>query len=154
MSRVFWERRAVRTALQTYLESNGWDSLRYDEGWPDPAKAAVVTPPQIVVEVSLNNNLEFQLGRTLPEKIFVRAVQIDAYMESEDRVNTLLEEIAIFVDSVVINVNNADNTTIGTMLCYSSEDISMATFPPIITPEILRWRGALTAIYIVQYPNG
>lgn len=154
MSKIFWERRALTLATQTYLESAGWNNLEYKEGWGDPAKVDVISPPQISIDVQTTTPIELELGRTSGDRVYIRSVQFDVFAESEERVATLIEDLGEFIDQVVINIKDINDNTIGTMICYSSEDISLATFAPIITPELMRWRGAASAIYVAHYPNG
>lgn len=153
MSRIFWERRSVKDAIKTYLESNGWPDLKYKEGWGDPAKVPTIDPPIVVIEIADSNNIELELGRTTNTRVYPRGIQFDVYEESEERVRTLIEDIAEFVDSTVISIKDVNNNTIGSLICYSSEDIQMTAFPPIIQPEIMRWRGVVSSLYIAQYPN-
>lgn len=153
MSKIFWERRAVRVTLESQLQSSGWDNIAYKEGWGDPENVDVIEPPQMTIDVIPVSRLELELGRVTTTQVYPRSVQIDIYMEREERVRTLEEEIFDIFDTTVFQIKDAADVIVGYILSSSSEDIQIATFPPIITPEIMRWRGVVQSLMLAHYPN-
>lgn len=154
MAKIISETRSFRNALKTFLESASWSDLTFSEGWSE----LDVTNPLVNIYIGEEGKTELEMGRTTTHKLFMRFAQVDVYMESEDRVRTICEDISDFMDTSSIeirDITSASGYLIGYMTCYNTEGIQSDLIPPIINdPEIIRWRGIVRAPYEAYYPNG
>lgn len=148
------ERRAVHVALSAYLLAAGWagaNALTYREGWTSDQP---IVPPTIAITLIKPNKRSLQMG-TQSEKLFFRTLQIDAYMESEQRAAAICDLVMDFMDLVPITVTDFDTSVIGTFICQNTDSIVSDIIPPILTnPKSIRWRGVIKGIYEAHYPNG
>lgn len=153
MSRISSETRSFRTNLSSSLQTAGWSSLNYSEGWDefDIEKPLV----NIYVFDGFKQNLE--LGyQSSSHKLFNRIIQIDCYMESEGRVRALCEDVMDYLDATSLVITDSMTTSgIGYAVFPNSETISAVFIPPDLNnPEILRWRGSVRGHFEAYYPNG
>lgn len=153
MSRVISETRSFRTSLSGYLATAGWAGLNYSEGWDE----IDIEKPLINIYVLDGIKQSLELGyQATNHKLYERILQMDCYMETEDRVRALCEDVMDYLDGVTLNIQ--DNTTtsgIGYAVFPHSETITAAFIPPMYNnPEILRWRGVVRGKYEAYYPNG
>lgn len=148
MARKYQERRAVRLALETYLQGKGWN-LTFREGF---LSEQTIVPPLVAVHFLPNAFSELEMGRGNKKRNFIRRVQIDCYMKNEETADAITDDVADFVDENTITVLDlGTNTDVGYM--YSdTESISYETVPPIMTePKVDRWRGVIKATYETFY---
>lgn len=152
MARRTYEKRSFGNALTSYLQTKGWLNLTYSEGY---SSGKAITPPQIAVTIPPSSKLDLQLGRTVGEdSVFHRTIQIDAYMESEQRADAIIDDIMDFVDFSPVVIINPDGDILGSFICYNTDGIIGETLPPITTdPKIGRWRGVVKAPMEAHYPN-
>lgn len=153
-TRVRYEQRSTLLALKTYLESNGWSGMgiTYTDGYQTET---VITVPQVVVTFPPSHIRTLQMGRVAgKDRMYVRRIQVDVYMEDEPRTQSILDTIMDFFDETCIYIKNESNTELGTLICYNSETIFADTIPPLMaTPKNLRWRGVVRAELEAHYPG-
>lgn len=151
MARQRYEKRSFGTALTTYLQAIGW-VVTYTEGYKSDSP---IQPPQIAVTFPPSTRRELQLGR-LPGKdsLFRRIVQVDAYMENEERADAIIDDIMDFIDITPISVVDQNTNFLATLICQDTESIFGEVLPPITTdPKIGRWRGVVRAQMEAHYPE-
>ena len=147
-SRVYTERRSLRLALEDYLSPLGWDVV-YKEGWQSDA---TITVPTVAITFLKWNKRALQMGDNNPH-LFIRPVQIDCYMEREDRAIGITDAIADFMELVPIQIVDSNNNFLGNLICFDDSSISANLFPLLITaPNVLHWRGITKGTYEAQYP--
>jgi hypothetical protein len=147
MARKFHERRSLANTLLPYLQTRGWNLTEIREGWQNPD---AITLPTVSIYFLPTRFEERQLGRD--KKAFARRVQIDCYMESENRADAIVDDIMDFIDEITISVTDSNNNSTATMACYNTESIVGDVVPPVLTdPELLRWRGVIKATYETDY---
>jgi hypothetical protein len=148
MARKISERKAVRDALETYLISKGW-VVTYREGFP--VGNQVVVPMVAVHFVDPQRALSLQLGRT-QEKLYSRDLQFDCYMDSENKADSIADDVMDFVDEVPIYiVDKMSGLTVGSLIS-NTESISSYTVPPDLQIEpINRWRAIIRGTYDAHY---
>lgn len=153
MARRPYEKRSVGQALQTYLNNLGWTSLKYAEGFQSED---TIENPQITVRFVPSSIKNLQIGRVEGgDRVFIRRVQVDAYMESESRVDAIIDDIMDFIDLIPVQITDLNSNNLGTIICYDTESIYSETLPPLTTlPKLLRWRGIVRAEMEAHYPNG
>jgi len=112
-----------------------------------------VTVPMVSVYFLPNSISELELGRGDAKRNFVRRVQIDCYMEDENRADAITYDIADFVDESTITVTAVGTSTeLGYMFVPDTGSISFETVPPAFNePKVNRWRGVVKATYEVFY---
>lgn len=152
MSRIASESRTLRAGLSSRLSTIGWSELTYAEGWGD----IDIENPLLNIYIVDNGKASLEIGRTNQHKLFNRVAQIDVYMESEDRVRAICEDVMEYLDETSFTVNDLLTTSgIGYMSFPESESITSIFLPPSMnSPEILRWRGSVRGRYEAYYPNG
>lgn len=155
MTRILSETRSFRSALETYLTSVGWSNPVpvFTEGWQE----IDITNPLVNIYLIDRGKQELELGRTLTtHKLFDRIVQVDVFMESEDRVRAVCEDVMEFMDSSSLPIYDlATNQLIGYMSCPDTSSIRAVFAPPDANdPQILRWRGIARGNFEAYYPNG
>lgn len=153
MSRIESEQRVLRVTVSGYLYDHGWSDLNFSEGWS-----------YIDIEKPLVNTYVIDLRKTNLEignygsqhKLFERVAQFDVYMESENRVRAVCEDIMDYLDAASVTiVDNFTTSGIGYLIFPNSERISAKFIPPsALGSEILRWRGVVTGDFEAYYPNG
>ena len=151
MARQRYEKRSFGNALVTYLEALGWNTT-YSEGFqPD----SPITPPQIAVTMPPSTRKELQLGKIAgKDSLFRRIIQVDAYMENENRADAIIDDIMDFIDITPVDIIDQNTNLLGTLICQDSETIFGEALPPITTdPKIGRWRGVVRAQMDAFYPE-
>jgi hypothetical protein len=147
----FYERRCLRSQLQAYLESRGWTGMNWAEGFSS-FTLEEITIPFISVFLDDMGRASLQMGRTAgSEEEFKRRAQITVFMESEDRVNALTDDISDFLDTESIVVMDNASSVLGSMVS-STESISTTTLPPNLDTKELEWTGNAVCMYEVFYP--
>lgn len=147
------EQRSIRLNLATYLTNAGWSDLEFSEGWDE----IDITNPLINVYVIDDGKQNLEMGRTASSHhLHSRTVQIDCYMESEQRVRAICNDVMEHLDEVsAIIVDNFTTSGVGYYSFPDSENILSDFLPPAVNnPEILRWRGVVRGSYEAYYPNG
>jgi hypothetical protein len=147
-----FEKRSLRTALDTYLTSLGWTDLRFAEGF----KAEdTITNPLVAIRFVPQTVRNLQLGRvTNQDRLYVRRVQIDCYMENEARAEDIMEDVMEFADIVPITITDMNSNVLGSLICYNTEEIYGETLPPMTTqPKLLRWRSIVRWEAEAHYPT-
>ncbi len=149
--RKLYEKRAIVTALQTYLSAAGWSDLQYNDRYTEDQ----LTVPKVSVRFVPNTIRALQMGSVEGgDRVFVRTVQVDIYMESEERSETLQDDIMEFFDLVPVTINDASSQFLGTLICYDNESIYADTLPPATSqPPVIQWRGIIRAQMEAHYPN-
>jgi hypothetical protein len=154
MASKFFERRSVRTQLKTYLETHGWVDLSWAEGFSDSTLETVL-PPFIVISIDDFGREELQMGRN-PEtdKLLNRRIQVDVYMESEDRTNAITDDISDFLDIEAIIIKDNNNTVLGSLISDTSSILTDVLAPDFNDPNNIEWHGVVSSMYEAHYPNG
>lgn len=143
---VYFERRSLRLALETYLANAGWTGLTFDEGFMSQQTIQV---PLVTVEIVKPNKKSLQLGGS---ETFKRIFQIDCYMESEPRVIRLNDDIMDFMDLIPIVIADNNSNVLGSLICQDTDSINSETMPPVlVNPKLTRWRGITRGIYEANY---
>lgn len=143
MARKQYEIRAFRNALENYLAGIGWLGLEFREGFKSE-KTIVV--PTVAIRYLPSNKKELQIGGKGGEDLIKRIIQVDCYMETEDRADAITEDIMDFIDLNSVTVVDPSNNTIGTLICIDTESIYADVLPPLLTdPKVKRWRGVVRA---------
>lgn len=154
MTSRFFERRAVRNQLKTHLDAHGWNDLVWAEGFT-ALTLDTVKPPFIAVMLDDMGKEELEMGSD-PEtnKTFTRRLQVNVYMESEDRVEALSDTISDFLDLEAIIIKDNSNNVLGSMISDTSSIIAQTNEPALNQESNLDWEGLITCIYDVHYPQG
>jgi hypothetical protein len=148
MAKKFHERRSLAKSLLTYLQGRGWNLTGILEGFQSQE---TVIAPTVSVYFLPSAFEELEIGRT--KATFTRRVQIDAYMENEDRADAIGDDIMEFMDEVPIVVEDANTQEdLANMICYDTSSISSDTLPPILKePRVKHWRNVSRATYETHY---
>ena len=148
-AKTYYERRSFRTALKTYLESQGWPTdITYREGFQSDATIEV---PTVAVHFLPYRKHTLQMA-PVGENTYRRIIQVDAYMESEPRAMALADDVMDFMDLIPINIVNESSASLGTLICYDTDTISSETMPPILTnPKVDRWRSVTRGTFEAHY---
>ena len=148
MARKYFERRSFRNELSTYLTSKGWTDVTYKEGFQGDTTISI---PTVAIHFLPGSNKAFQLGST-GERLFKRVIQVDAYMESEPRADSISDDIMDFIDYTPVSIIDNTSAVLGSLICQDSESIYGETLKPILTdPKLLRWRGVVRATLEAHY---
>lgn len=154
MASKFFERRAIRNQLKTYLESRGWVNLTWTEGFSEDPLPSITTP---LISIYLDDlgREELEMGRDPNiNKVFTRRVQVTVLMESEDRVNAITDDISDFMDMEVVIIKDNNQNSLGTLISDTSSILG-ETYPPSLQEEqLLMWEGIMACTYEAHYPNG
>lgn len=154
MASKFFERRAIRNQLKTYLESKGWIDLNWAEGFASLTLETIV-PPYVTVNLDDLGTEDLEMGRDpIINKTFTRRTQVDVIMEDEDRVSAITDDIADFIDLESIIIMDSTNNVIGSMISDTQTILVDINVPTFDDPELLRWSGTVVVSYAVHYPNG
>lgn len=147
-----YEKRSFGNELITYLQAAGWTNIQYSEGYQSDS---AVAPPQIAVTFPPSSRKELQLGRVPgSESLFRRIIQVDAYMEDENRAEAIIDDIMDFIDLTPVSIVDPSSNFLGTLICQESETIFGETLPPLTSdPKIGRWRGVVRAQVEAFYAN-
>ena len=154
MASKFFERRAIRNQLKTYLESKDWLTLNWAEGFASLVPATI-EPPYIAINLDDLGTEELELGRDPTiNKTFTRRAQVDVFMEDENRVSAITDDISDFFDLEVIIVKDNNNVILGSLISNTSSIIADLNIPTYEEEEHLRWSGSVACSYDAHYPNG
>jgi len=147
MAKIRFERRSFATELLTYLQGRGWNDVT--EIREQFIKDIPLTLPAVGVHFIPSRIKELQLGRNAPT--YTRAIQVDVYMESEQRSEAIIDDIGDFMDEISIAVKDTSSNIIAYMV--SETDSILLDNPPLqaTSPELIRWRGVASCIYEVHY---
>jgi hypothetical protein len=149
------ERRAVLIAIQSYLESAGYtgpNAITYREGFRSDQP---IVPPTVSVTFISPAKTALQMGGSGHDSVYKRTVQVDAYMESEQRASSVCDLVMDFMDLVPIGILDGTGSGVGSLICQDTESIISELLPPILTnPKSIRWRGVIKGVYEAYYPNG
>jgi hypothetical protein len=151
MANELAERHSLAGAVGPELVGKGWAIGTIKEGFKPET---TITLPTVTLYFLPSSYVETQMGRsTSSEKSFLRRIQFDAYMESEDRAIAIRDDIADYLDGMFINiVDPLNSNTLGLLHIPDSETIRMDTLPPNLTePKIKRWRGIVQATMQADY---
>lgn len=149
MANKNYEIRAIRNQLDDYLGLQGWTGIDYREGFKSEK---VITIPTVSVRYLPSTKGSLQLGGKGGEDLIRRVVQIDCYMETEDRAGQIVDDCMEFFDLETIVIKDPANIVLGTIICGNSESIYGETVPPLMTdPIIKRWRGIVRATLETHY---
>lgn len=154
MTSRFFERRSVRNQLKNYLDSHGWTDLTWAESFSN-FELETITPPFIGVVIIDFGKVQLEMGNNpSTNKMYSRRVQVNIYMENEDRTDALLDDIADFMDIETIIIKDNNNNTLGTMIS-DTESILTDTIEPALDAEgDLDWQGVAACMYETHYPQG
>jgi hypothetical protein len=154
MDRTTLESRAFRTQVKAYLESQGWtgeSQLRYEEGFQTDA---TITVPMVAIHFLPSNSKALQLGN-IDDKTFRRFIQVDCYMESEDRAGRIMDDVMDFMDLIpiaIVDLMTTDN--VGSLICYDTDTISGEILSPNLNvPKVNRWRSIIRGTFEAFYPG-
>jgi hypothetical protein len=151
MPKRTYEKYAVASALATYLQGKGWSSItEVRRGFQSDVP---VTVPAVSIYFLPSIFDELQMGRNKPA--FQRRVQVDAYMETEERAESIGDDIGAFFDEETVSVVDPDTSSIiAHVRCFDSSSIIMDTLPPTMTDaKVKRWREVVKATLNVDYLN-
>jgi hypothetical protein len=154
MASKFFERRAVRNQLKVFLEAHNWLNLNWSEGFSDYTLETVV-PPFIAIHLDDLGKNDLEMGSDPSiNKMFTRRIQADVFMEDENRVNAITDDIADFFDLEVIVVKDNTSAVLGTMISDTESIISETELPDLTGETNLRWAGSIVCMYETHYPSG
>jgi len=146
MAKVRYERRSFAAGLLTYLQGRGWNINKVHEQFITDVTLEL---PAVGVHFVPSNMKELQMGRDA--QAFTRPIQVDVYMESQQRAEEITDDIGDFMDLEAIPVKDKDNNVIAYMIS-DSESIRLDTPPLVATsPALVRWRGIASCVYEVNY---
>lgn len=148
-NQIVLEQKAIISDLTTYLATKGWSNLTYTDGWNEMD----ISNPLVNIYVIDNGPKSLGLGKT-SERLYDRILQIDVFMENEDRVQAILQDLVEWMDRS-ITIYDLDSAVIGSFTCVMDESIATSISPPELNnPEILRWRGIVRGDFEAHYPEG
>jgi hypothetical protein len=149
MARKQFELRAFRNALDDYLGGIGWTGLEFREGFKSEK---TITVPTVAVRFLPSNKQEMQIGGRGSEDLNRRIVQIDCYMESEDRAEAITDDCMDFIDLETVLIKDPTDQTLGTLICRDTNSIYSEVLAPLLPDPILkRWRGVIRATLESHY---
>ena len=151
-TKVRYEQRSTLIALESYLTTAGYSNIKYTEGYQSEDS---ITNPQISVTFPPSRVRVLQMGKVAgKDKMYIRRIQVDAYMESEPRTQAIIDDIMDFMADTIITIVDPSNNTLGTLLCNDEESIYGDTMPPILeNPKFLRYHGVARGEYEAFYPG-
>lgn len=150
MPKRTYEKYAIASALATYLTGKGWPITEVRRGFQSDIP---ITVPAVSLFYLPSAFDELQMGRDQPA--FQRRIQVDAYMETEERAESIGDDIGDFFDEETVSVIDADTSDIiARIRCYDSSTIIMDTLPPNMSDaKLKRWREVVKATVNVDYLN-
>jgi hypothetical protein len=152
MASKFFERRSVRNQLKSYLESRGWVDLLWAEGFTELLE---VVPPFVAITLDDFGRETIGMGSDPSvDKLMSRRLQIDVYMEDENRLNAITDDISDFLDIEAILIKDNNNNIIGSLISDTTSILADVLPPDFSDPSNLEWRGIVSCIYEAHYPNG
>ena len=154
MSSKFFERRAVRVQMKNYLESKGWTDINWAEGFSS-FTIDEITVPFVAVILTDFGSQELEMGRNPKEnKLFNRRLQAYVYMESEDRVDAITDDIADFMDLEPIVIKDNSNNILGSMISDTETIIVAEDAYDMAAPDSIQWAAVIGCMYEAFYPQG
>lgn len=151
MTSQFFERRSIRNQLKAYLDARGWTDLHWEEGYSDEE----IKPPFISVILIDFGKENLEMGNDpTKNKLYSRRAQINLYLEDENRVIAICDDISDFMDLEPIIIKNNNNTVLGSMVSETASIISDISEPTLNDEANLEWAGVVVCQYEVYYPNG
>ena len=150
MARKTYEITAFRSALSTYLSSHGWTGINYKERFPTDSQ--IVIPTVAITFTQPSRSRALQLGDT-GEKLFRRLIQVDCFMENNERAEGISDDIMDFMDMIAVSiVNKMSDQPVGTLICYDTESIYADIVPPDLEiTKVNRWRAIVRGTYEAHY---
>lgn len=150
IARRYFERHAIAVALGTQLNSLGLNVGQIREGFQSEE---AIEAPMVAVHFLPSSYIEHQLGRKVDtEKSFSRRVQVDCYMETEPRADSIADVVGDFFDEFFINIKDANDVLLGNLYCSDSETITLDVVPPIFKEaRAKRWRAVVQATLQADY---
>jgi hypothetical protein len=150
MARKTYEITAFRAALNTYLSARGWTGINYKERFP--TESQIVVPTVAITFTQPSRASALQLGST-GEKTFRRIIQVDCFMENNERAEGISDDIMDFMDlEAVLIVDKMSDATIGTLICFDTDSIYADVVPPDLEIEkVNRWRAIVRGNYEAHY---
>lgn len=148
--KTYFERRAIRLALESYLIGQGWTNLTFDEGF---MSEKTITVPLITIELVRPAKASLEMGGN-PSKVYKRNIQVDCYMESEPRTMAVTDLIMDFIELTPVQIIDETTSVIGNLICFDNNTIISDVLPPVLVdPKLLRWRGVVKSVWEAQYFN-
>lgn len=148
----FFERRSIRNQLKTYLESKEWVDMTWAEGF-SAYEIQEIKPPFIGLILDDLGKDQLEMGSDpTRNKVYTRRLQVNVYMESEDRVSAILDDISDFMDIDVIIIKDNGNNTLGSMVSDTDTIITKELDPSFSDEADLMWLGVATCMYETHYP--
>jgi len=149
MARKQFELRAFRNALDAYLTTVGWTGLEFREGFKSEKTIQV---PTVAIRFLPSNKEEMQIGGRGGEDLNRRVLQIDCYMETEDRAEAITDDCMDFIDFETVLIKDPSDNLLGTLICRDTNSIYSETLPPLLPdPKLKRWRGVIRATLESHY---
>lgn len=150
IARRYYERHAIAEALGTQLNTTGWNVGQVKEGFQSEQ---AIESPAVAIHFLPSTYTEVQMGRKInTEKSFTRRVQVDCYMETEPKADTIADEVGDFFDEFFINIKDPDGNNLGNLYCVDSESITLDVVPPIFKEaRNKRWRAVVQATLQADY---
>lgn len=150
MTKKYFERRSLASALGTSLNGLNWSIGQVREGFQSELPIA---PPVVALHFLPSNYIELQMGRSVTgEKSFNRRIQVDCYMESEPRAMSISDDVAEFLDSMYVAIADPSGTVLGHIYCPDSTTIITDMMTPRMSdPLSIRWRGIIVATLESDY---
>lgn len=152
-TKVPYEQRCILNDLESYLSGASWSNITYRDGFQSDK---TIDNPQITVTYAPSRVTSLQLGKiTNKDKLFLRRVQVDAYMENEKRAQAIVDDILdFFVENMCVDVITPAGSTVGYLTVPNDETVYGETPPPILSdPKLYRWRGIVRAEVEAFYPG-
>jgi hypothetical protein len=149
VAKQYFEKYALGLALQERLDPT-FNVGEIRRGFQSNSD---IQPPIVSVYYFPTHYLETQMGRSLTtDKSYERHIQIDAYMETEARAESIADEIMDFLDETNVIVKNAAGDQIADLYCSDSTTILAQTLPPVMGQgKVLRWRASIQAVLRADY---
>jgi hypothetical protein len=143
----------IATAINAHLPTLGLPTIKINAGFiiDDP-----IVPPLLSLYFLPNGPEPFQLGNT-SEKLYKRVLQIDMYMESRTKANTLIDVLMDFLDTMVVLIKDPlqNDLIIGSVTCQNTDSIyGQIVTPNIEKAKVIKWRGIIRGTLDAHYPNG
>jgi hypothetical protein len=147
------ETAALAEDINTHLSSRGFANIEINSAFIADEQ---IEPPMISLYFLPNGPEPFQLGNTV-EKLYKRVLQIDMYMESRQRVTTLVDILMDYLDTMAIYIEDPmqNDAIVGSITCQNTDSI----YGQVVTPnpskaKVSRWRGIVRGTLECHYPTG
>jgi hypothetical protein len=143
----------IASAITTFLSSNGFNNVEVNSGFIVDEQ---IIPPMLSLYYLPNGPEPFQLGNTT-EKLYKRVLQVDLYMDTRQKVTTLVDLLMDFFDTMAIYIEDPmqNNAFVGSVTCQNSDSIyGQVVTPNFEKPKVIRWRGIVRVTIEAHYPSG